>query len=30
LRKLVRAATAHVKLPEGVVWIADVDPLNMM
>jgi primosomal protein N' (replication factor Y) (superfamily II helicase) len=30
LRSLVRRATADFKLPDGVAWIADVDPLDMM
>jgi primosomal protein N' (replication factor Y) len=30
LRSLVRAATADLKSPEGVVWTVDVDPLDMM
>jgi primosomal protein N' (replication factor Y) len=30
LRELVQNATADLKLPEGVAWIADVDPLDMM
>lgn len=30
LRGIVRRATADLKLPEGVAWIADVDPLDMM
>jgi primosomal protein N' (replication factor Y) len=30
LRGLVRAATEGVKAPEGVHWIVDVDPLDMM
>ena len=27
---LVRAATADLKPPDGVVWTVDVDPLDMM
>ena len=30
LRSVVRAATADLKPPDGVVWIVDVDPLDMM
>lgn len=30
LRGIVRRATADLKLPDGVAWIADVDPLDMM
>jgi primosomal protein N' (replication factor Y) len=30
LRSLVRAATTGVKPPDGVSWIVDVDPLDMM
>ncbi|MEX2307158.1 MAG: primosomal protein N' [Pirellulales bacterium] len=30
LRELVRAATADLKQPDGVAWIIDVDPLDMM
>ncbi len=30
LRAAVRQATAELKEPEGVQWIADVDPLDMM
>jgi primosomal protein N' (replication factor Y) len=30
LRNLVRVATADLKSPEGVIWTADVDPLDMM
>jgi primosomal protein N' (replication factor Y) len=30
LRSLVREATSGLKLPDGVGWIADVDPINMM
>jgi hypothetical protein len=30
LRSLVRAATADLKLPEGLVWTVDVDPWDMM
>ena len=30
LRAAVRQATADLKEPEGVQWIADVDPLDMM
>jgi primosomal protein N' (replication factor Y) len=30
LREIVRVATADVKPPNGVAWIADVDPLDMM
>jgi primosomal protein N' (replication factor Y) len=30
LRAAVRLATADLKVPEGVQWIADVDPLDMM
>ncbi|HEX3599665.1 MAG TPA: primosomal protein N', partial [Lacipirellulaceae bacterium] len=30
LRSIVRRATADLKLPDDVLWIADVDPLDMM
>jgi hypothetical protein len=30
LRSAVRRATAEVKPPDGVQWIADVDPIDMM
>ena len=30
LRETVKRAGADLKLPEGVLWIADVDPLDMM
>ena len=30
LRSIVRAATGDLKAPEGVNWIVDVDPLDMM
>jgi primosomal protein N' len=30
LRDSVRRATADLKCPEGVAWIVDVDPLDMM
>ena len=30
LRSLVREATSGLKLPEGVGWVADVDPIDMM
>jgi primosomal protein N' (replication factor Y) (superfamily II helicase) len=30
LRSAVRRATAELKPPDGVAWIADVDPLDMM
>ncbi len=30
LRSVVRAATADLKLPEGLVWTVDVDPWDMM
>jgi primosomal protein N' (replication factor Y) len=30
LRRVVRAATAHLKLADGAAWIIDVDPLDMM
>jgi primosomal protein N' (replication factor Y) len=30
LRHLVKAATADLKPPEGVAWIIDVDPIDMM
>ena len=30
LRNMVREATGDLKLPEGVGWIVDVDPLDMM
>ena len=30
LRDVVRAATADLKPPDGVGWIVDVDPLDMM
>jgi primosomal protein N' (replication factor Y) (superfamily II helicase) len=30
LRDLVRRVTAELKDPEGVAWIVDVDPIDMM
>jgi primosomal protein N' (replication factor Y) len=30
LREIVKRATADWKLPDGVQWIADIDPLDMM
>jgi primosomal protein N' (replication factor Y) len=30
LRSAVRAATADLKPPEDVQWVADVDPLDML
>jgi primosomal protein N' (replication factor Y) len=30
LRNVVRQATTNLKAPEGVTWIVDVDPLDMM
>jgi primosomal protein N' len=30
LRTLVRAVTTSAKPPDGVNWIVDVDPLDMM
>jgi primosomal protein N' (replication factor Y) len=30
LRNAVRRATADLKTPDGVAWIVDVDPLDMM
>jgi hypothetical protein len=30
MRRTVRSATVDMRLPEGVFWIADEEPLNMM
>ncbi len=30
LREIVRAVTADVKSPDGIIWTVDVDPLDMM
>jgi hypothetical protein len=30
LRDSVRRATGDLKCPDGVAWIVDVDPLDMM